>query len=194
MSYGKEERKLVYISSRLLDRMLYIVRGRGTSLKKLVEDAVSYYLQIYELNYELEEATEVLKALKMMKAVGAVFTPRAVLECMEKQSCSPQERIKKWHEVGKAYGIYIREKCAEPAKTLRSLLRILRWDLEEVSVDRDGNAYRIRCASSAFTEEDTANLVEFIKGALEGLNMKIIGLEAVRGVIVVRFLSPQTTG
>lgn len=193
MDRGKEEKKLIYISKNLIDRLNQLALSQGTTIRKLIDDAIIHYLKIAELGYEPGETIEILKALRTVKTLGGVYIPKLVLEHMENSSHSSREEVaRKWYEAGKIYGIYIREKEVDPIKTLNIFLKLLRWDLDDVAIDYAENLYRVRCASPSLTEEDTYYLAEFIKGVLEGLNMNILKIEFVRGLIIAKFtLSPN---
>lgn len=188
MSGEREEKKLVYVPKSLVDKLVEVARKSGTSISKLVEYSISHFLQVNELGYGFEEALETLRAFKYLKALGGVFTPKPVLECFESYVCTTrEERSRKWREVGKAYGMYLREKSKTPIKTLKAFLEACRWDLSEVDISNAGDLYRLRCVSPVLDEEDTAYLTEFLKGILEGLEAQIKGVESTRGLVIVEF-------
>ncbi|MEM0000068.1 MAG: hypothetical protein QXH02_00165 [Desulfurococcaceae archaeon] len=192
MSGEREEKKLVYVPKSLVDRLIEVARRSGTPISKLVEYSISHFLKVNELGYSFEEALETLKAFKYLKALGGVFTPKPVLECFESYTCTTrEEKLKRWREAGKAYGMYLRETSGSPVKTLKALLEVSRWDLSEVEVSDGGDFYKLRCVSPALNEEDTAYLAEFIRGILEGLDTQIGRVEFTRGLVIAEFAAPR---
>lgn len=193
MNGEREEKKLVYVPRSLVDKLIEVAKRSGTSISKLVEHSITHFLQVNELGYSFEEALETLRAFKYLKALGGIFTPKPVLECFESYTCTTrEEKLKKWREVGKAYGMYLRERSKTPIKTLKAFLEASRWDLSEVDVSNAGDIYRLRCASPVLNEEDTTYLAEFVKGILEGLNAQIREVESARGLVVVEFAIPHS--
>lgn len=197
MSGNREEKKLVYLSKSLVDELVKMARKHGTSIGKLVEDSVSHLLSLDELGLNLREALEILKTFKLLKALGGVFIPQYVLECFKEHSCASREdKLKKWYEAGRMYGVYLREKSEnnimQIIKQLRVFLNLSRWDLSDVSIIGNENSYKLCCTSIVLDEEDTAYLAEFIKGILEGLGAEISSLEYARGLIVVKFKATKT--
>ncbi|MEM2024765.1 MAG: ribbon-helix-helix protein, CopG family [Desulfurococcaceae archaeon] len=190
-SSGKEEKRLVYVSKSLVDRLLEEARRQGSSISKLVEDSIRSALQVMEMDYSLEKAVEVLRAFRLLKVLGGVFAPKPILECLEADTCTtPEEILTVWRSSGRAYGIYLREKSSDPIKTLTALLETSRWELGEVVIESTGKRYKLRLVSASLTEGETQSILEFVKGVLEGLNCSILGVESTRGIVLVEF-EPQ---
>lgn len=188
MSAPKEEKRLVYVSKSLVDKVMEEARRQGTSISKLVEDSIRYSLQVLEAGYSLDEALEILRAFRLLRVLGGTFTPKPVLECIESGTCRSREEIRaKWRESGRAYGIYLRERHNNPLKALRALLEASRWDLGEVTVERAGSNYKLRCVSASLSEEETLNILELTRGALEGLGCRIVSVETTRGIVLIEF-------
>ena len=184
----REEKRLVYISKSTLDRMLEAIRRKNTSINRMVEEALDLYLKLGELGYSSREALEILRAFKMLKPLGGIFIPKPVAEYMSNGCVSGDENLmRKWYEVGRAFGIYVKTLGQNPVELVEHLLKVLRWDLDDVVVECDGSSYRLRCASAALTEKETVSLAEFVKGILEGLQAHVDKLEVVRGIIVAEF-------
>jgi len=188
MSSEREDKRLVHVSKGLVDRLYSIALRQETTIRKVVEDAIKYYLEVNELGYSFEEAVGILRAFKMLRVFGGVFVPSPMLECLRSRSCdSRDQRARSWYELGKSYGIYVKGRYGESLKMLEALLKTMRWDLSDISVDTTGNSYKLRCASPMLSDEDTQYLAEFVKGFLEGLEARISRLEIMRGLLVVEF-------
>lgn len=188
---SKEEKRLVYVSKSLVDELVKLARKHSTSISKLVEDSVRYLVQVDQLELNLEEAVEILRAFKLLRVLGGIFIPQYLLERTGQQLAKPAEdKPKKWYEVGRAYGVYLKEMSPNPVRSLKAFLAVMRWDLSEVSISGNENTYKLCCTSLTMNEEDTAHFVEFIKGVLDGLNAEISKVECARGLIIVEFKIP----
>jgi hypothetical protein len=185
----REEKKLVYVSKSLVDKAANLARKKGVALSKLVEDSIELTLSLSELGYDAGEALEVLKSFKALKVLGGAYLPIHVLE-RARSLWREGDSLKAWYECGRTYGLYIREKSTEPLKTLKAFLEVMRWDVGEVSVEAiggQGGRYRLRYVCNNLSEEETAAVLEFVKGLVEGLGARLLSVEAARGLLLVDF-------
>lgn len=181
-----EEKKLVYISKSLIDRVTDIARKQGVSLTKIIEDSIRHFLELCELGYNTSNAIEILRAYKILRVLGGIYIPKPILECIENNTCG-ENILDRWREIGRAYGLYLKWKTINPVRTLETLLEVMRWDLSLVEADKKENTYRIKCVSPLLSENETNQIVEFIKGILEGINATSIKVNSVKGIILVEF-------
>lgn len=187
MSSAREEKRLVYAPKSLVDKAIEAAKRSGVALSVFVERSLSFALKTHDLGYDFDEALEVLRAFKLLKTFGGVFVPKHLYEYYAGNTGELKSELEKWHECGRLYGLYLRERAREPLKTLKALLEVSRWDLLEVILEEGGGKYKLKCASGMLTAEDTERLVEFVKGILEGIGAKLVSLEAMRGLVVVEF-------
>jgi hypothetical protein len=182
------EKKLIPVSVDTVNKATRLAKKKLTSISKIVEDAVDYAIKIEELGFNVEKAYNILKAIKTIRVLGGVFIPQLVSECSSSENCkSNRENIlKKWHESGKVYGTYLRD-TSNKAEVLGALLEVLRWDISEVQVDKEGDTYRIKCTGISMNDEETEYITRFIEGVIAGLACSLKSIEYIRGLIIVKF-------
>lgn len=185
----KEEKKLVYMSSSLVDAATSVSRKISIPLSTFVENSVKVALVLVEeLGFSLDYAREVLRVLKSLKVLGGSYLPRPVLEYVERSGAASRDKVaEKWYESGRLYGLYLRESGEDSLKTVKVLLETTRLDLSEVEIVSRGDHYILRCVSTSMTQSETENFVAFIKGLLEAMNFKLLSVEYISGLVVAKF-------
>ncbi|MEM2169784.1 MAG: hypothetical protein QW186_08310 [Candidatus Bathyarchaeia archaeon] len=182
-------KRLVYVPEELVDEALNIARGRGETISKFVEEAVQLAIQACGTGLSLEKAAEVLKVLQAHRVLGGAFIPQGALEFMIESvyKSSREELLKRWHEDGRLYGRYLRERFVDPVEAIKCFLEVTRWDLNEVYALKEGEDIKLGCVSTTLSLEATELLCSFLEGILRGLGCTIKSLECLKGMIIVSF-------
>jgi hypothetical protein len=187
MTLKTRGKKLVYVSEDIIDSIAEITKKRGESVTKFVEDMLRQAVTVDSLGFSPNDISEILEVIQVQRVLGGTFAPLEVLNYVS----GPEYSLKrdslqaKWYESGRLYGRYIKERSKSPIQTLRALLRVMRWDLNEVGVRQEEGIIKFRCVSTSLTVEGTAFLAKFIEGAVNGMGYKIILNEYMKGMIIM---------
>jgi len=185
LSKGK---KLVYVSEDLCEEAKKASRELGYSLTRFVESSVALGLSAAKLGYTPERASEVLGVLRAQRALGGAFVPQGVLSLIaEGPEGLREELLRASYEAGLAHGRYLREKSQDPVQSLKTFLEVTRWDLNEVEVEQEGRAFKLRCVSTSHTTRATELLAKFVEGLISGLGCQVQRIDWMRGIIVAEF-------
>lgn len=145
-------------------------------------------MRLEDLGYRIEEAAEILESVWSLRALGGVFTPQEVFECVVGDFCkSREELLNKWFESGVTYGKYLRDRFDNPLQKLKKFLETVRWDLSEVELRQENERIKLRCVTSTHTTKTTEPLARFIEGVMRGLGYNAIRIECLKGIIIAEF-------
>jgi hypothetical protein len=187
MTQKPRGKKLVYVSEDIVDSISEITRKRGESITKFVEDILRQGVKVEALGYAPEDIGEMMEVIQVQRILGGTFVPLDVLNFVSSSEySSPKERLEeKWHDSGKLYGRYIKERFDDPVKAFRAFLMVMRWDLNEIGLTQEGDSISLRCVSTSLSKEGTSLLFEFLKGALGGMGLRIIKSDCMKGMIIM---------
>jgi hypothetical protein len=187
MTLKARGKKLVYVSEDVIDSIAEITKKRGESVTKFVEDMLRQAVKVDTLGFSPDDVSEILEVIQVQRVLGGTFAPLEVLNYLSGPDYSQKgdQLQAKWYESGRLYGRYLKERSQSPIQMLRALLRVMRWDLNEVGVRQEEEVIKFRCVSTSLTAEGTAFLAKFIEGAANGMGYKIILNEYMKGMIVV---------
>jgi len=188
MSTGKGKR-LVYIPENLLEGAAIASRKRGESIGKFVEETLRQAIRVSSLDYDPEQATELLEVMQAHRILGGAFVPLDVLDYLTAKAYKDEKELlqAKWYESGRWYGKYIKEKFEDPVQALKTFLEATRWDLSEVEVKQTRELVRLRCVSTVLSAEATDLLSKFIEGAMSGIGYKTEKADNMKGMIALQF-------
>ena len=180
-------KKLVYVSEDIINGITEISKKKGTSVTKYIEDMLKQAIRVDGLNFSTEEMGNILEVIQVQRVLGGTFMPLDVLnyvsdQCFEK---ARDEIRLKWFESGKIYGKYLKERFSSPLKTFQVLLKVMRWDLDEVEIAQNTNNIKIRCVSSSLNYEGTDLLAKFIDGATNGMGYGAEKIDCMKGMIIM---------
>jgi len=182
----KRGKKLVYISEGILDEVAEISKKKGESITKYIEDLLEQAVRIDRLGFRSEELADLLEVIHVLRVLGANFVPLDVANpSIENES--EAVLAEKWYESGRLYGRYIRERFKDPVGVLNMMLRVIRWDLNEVAAVQDGQSVTVRCVSTSLTRVGASFLSKFIEGAMHGIGYSTISRDAMRGMVIISF-------
>lgn len=188
---GKEPKgkRLVYVPEDLVEDVLEISRGRGESVGKFVEEAVRLAIKANSVGLTPGKAAEALEVLQAQRVLGGAFVPQEALSFMVDTvyRAGREGLFAKWFEGGRLHGRYLKERFGDPVEALKCFLEATRWDLNEVDVFKEGEAVRLRCVSTALSVEATELLCKFLEGVVAGLACEIVGVECLKGMVVITF-------
>lgn len=186
-SLEKKSKKLVYISEALLDAIGEISRRKGASVTKYIEDLLKQAERIDRLGFDTEELADLLGMIHVHRVLGSVFFPQEVVNSTSFKSLTNDELLQKWYESGKLYGRYVREKFPDPLRMLQLMLRVMRWDLNEVEAVRTENLVTFRCVSTSLSNEGAEWLSRFIEGAMHSFGYRTLNGDRMKGLVVFTF-------
>jgi len=187
MEPGKEK-KLVYVSEDVVREALRVSSKKGLFLSRFVEESLKQAVKLEDLGYRIEDVAETFESVWSLRALGGVFVPQEVFECMTEDSCrSREELLNKWFESGVTYGKYLRDRFNNPLQKLKRFLESVRWDLSEVEFRQENNRVRVRCVTSAHTTKTTEPLARFLEGLMRGLGYSTLKIECFKGIIIAEF-------
>ena len=182
-------KRLIPIPESLLKGLMDASSKEGKTLNGYIAESLVQAVNISKTGKNLAEMVHYFELLQSQRASGAVFTPLTVFDFMSSQVFLSNERklLDLWFESGKWYGKYLREKFEAPVDAFADLLRVARWDINEVIIKKSRDAYKFNCTSTSLTKEATEMLLRFILGSLEGMNSKILKNEFMKGLILIEF-------
>lgn len=189
MRSGKEK-KLVYVSEDIVREAMRVSSKRGFFLSRFVEESLKQAVRLEDLGYRVEEVAETLESVWSLRALGGVFVPQEVFECLAEDSCrSSEELLKKWFESGVTYGKYLRDRFDNPLQKLKKFLETVRWDLSEVEFRQEDKKIKFRCVTPTHTTKTTEQLAKFVEGVMRGLGYSTAKIEYVKGIIIAEFMT-----
>ncbi len=182
-------KKLVYVSEPLLDAISAISKKKGESISKFVEDHLEEAVRAEEMGYDSGEIVGILESLQVQRVLGGTFVPLDALTQMCARSFLQEKELmlSLWFDSGKMYGKYIIERYAAPISTFLSLMKTMRWDLNEVAIREEKSMLKFRCVSTSLNENGTCLLSQFIEGAIVGMGFKVARKECLKGLIMIDF-------
>jgi hypothetical protein len=181
-------KKLVYVPADLLEDIITLTRRKGESISKFVEDNLKIAVKIENLGFPTQDIVKLLEVIQVQRVLGGSFVPLDVMSHISSSSSNLEERLlDKWYSSGKVYGRYMKDRFENPVETFESLLKTMRWDLNEVGIRQDSTAIKLRCLSTSLTDRDTEMLSKFIEGAMNGMGYSTEKRECMRGMILYEF-------
>ena len=186
-------KRLIPIPEHLLRGLMEACRKEGKPLNKYVEEALQQAVKLFETGQNLKGMVRYFEILESQKASGAVFVPLSVYDFLTRKvyATDKEDLIDIWFESGKWYGKYLSERFEDAVQSLADLLKVARWDLNEVNINEMDGKVKLRCTSTALTKKATKLLLSFIEGALSGMECKIVKSEFMKGLILIEFSCAQ---
>jgi hypothetical protein len=182
----KRDKKLVYISEGILDEVAEISKRKGESITKYIEDLLEQAVRIDRLGFRSEELADILEVIHVQRILGANFVPLDVANSAIENG-TEAGLGEKWYESGRLYGRYIRERFKDPVGVLKLMLRVMRWDLNEVDAIQEGQSVTFRCVSTSLTSPGASSLSRFIEGAMHGMGFSTEKVESMKGMVIGSF-------
>jgi hypothetical protein len=195
MTQKPRGKKLVYVSEEIVDAISEITKKRGESITKFVEDVLRQGIKVEGLGYPPEVIGEIMEVLQVQRVLGGTFVPLDVLNYISNPDNSQKKdgMEAKWHESGKLYGRYIKERFTDPLPKFKTFLGAMRWDLNEIGLTQYGDATTIRCVSTSLSSEGTRLLSEFLRGAMEAMGFRVQKVDCMKGMIIIDILPANTS-
>lgn len=190
MSEGaSKEKKLIRAPGDLVRKLNEASNREGKTLYSYISEIFEQAVRAYEMKRSLKEIIDGYEVLEIHKEAGTVFTPRDVMEYLvgkvSNESDETLERL--WYQTGRWYGIYLRERSDDSVEAFVRLLREGRWDLNDVTLNRNQEMLEFRCVSPFLSQERTLLIQKFMEGAMNSLGYKTQGHECFRGIIRMKF-------
>jgi hypothetical protein len=191
MTQKPRGKKLVYVSEEIVDAISEITRKRGESITKFVEDVLKQGVKVDSLGYTPEEIGKIIEVIQVQRVLGGTFMPLDVLNFISSSEYSSKKDglEAKWHESGRLYGRYIKERFNDPIEIFKSFLGVMRWDLNEISYSKEGDAISLRCVSTSLGIDGTRFLSEFLIGAVEAMGFRLLKSDFMKGMIILNLVS-----
>ncbi|XRH75204.1 MAG: hypothetical protein ACO0C9_06845 [Candidatus Methanosuratincola verstraetei] len=182
----KKGKKLVYISEGILDEVAAISKKKGESITRYIEDLLEQAVRIDRLGFRSEGLADLLEVIHVLRVLGANFVPLDVANSAIEDE-GDAGLSEKWYESGRLYGRYIRDRFKDPVGVLGLMLRVMRWDLNEVAAAQDGHFATVRCVSTSLTGPGASSLSKFIEGAMHGMGYRTEKIESMKGMVIGSF-------
>ncbi len=185
-----DEKKLIRAPGDLVSKLSEAANRQGKTFYSYISEILEQAVRAYEMKRSLKEIIDAYEILEIYKEAGTVFTPRDFLEYLVgKTYGEDKETLERlWHQAGRWYGVYLKERSSDSIDTFVRLLREGRWDLSEVTVKRNQETLEFKCVSPLVSQERTELIRHFIEGAMHSLGYKSEEKECFRGIIRLRFL------
>ncbi len=186
---GSRERKLIRAPGELVSKLNEAAHREGKTLYSYVSEVFEQAVRAYEMKRSLKEIIDGYEVLEVHREAGTVFTPRDVMEYLVgKVSNENDETLERlWYQTGRWYGIYLRERFDDSVEALVRLLREGRWDLNDVTLNRNKETLEFRCVSPFLSQERTLLTQKFMEGAMNSLGYKTQNHESFKGIIRIKF-------
>jgi hypothetical protein len=180
-------KKLISVPEDLIRDVAGVSKDKGSSMGKLVEDALKQTLRINQIGYDLKQVGDFFNVMQAQKVLGGVFVPSSVLDYLTETAYATQKEqlLAKWYESGQWNGKYLKEKFENPVEALGNFLKFSRWDLNEVEAKQDANSIKIRCVSTVLSNEGTELLCKFVEGVMTGMGYKTEKIDCMKGMIIL---------
>lgn len=194
MTQKAREKKLVYVSEEIVDAISEITKRRGESITKFVEDVLRQGVRVEGLGCAPESIGDIMEAVQVQRVLGGTFVPLDVLNFMSSpENTAMKDGLEaKWHENGKLYGRYIKERFSDPLDKFKKFLGAMRWDLNEIGYTQNEDAVSVRCVSTSLSNDGTRLLSEFLRGAMEAMGFRVLKVDCMKGMIIMN-LQPAGT-
>jgi len=186
---GSRERKLIRAPGELVSKLNEAAHREGKTLYSYVSEVFEQAVRAYEMKRSLKEIIDGYEVLEVHREAGTVFTPRDVMDYLVgKVSNENDETLERlWYQTGRWYGIYLRERFDDSVEALVRLLREGRWDLNDVTLNRNKETLEFRCVSPFLSQERTLLTQKFMEGAMNSLGYKTQNHESFKGIIRIKF-------
>jgi len=184
-----KEMKLVRAPADLVSKLSKEANRQGKTFYSYISEILEQAVRAYETKRSLKEIMDAYEVLEIYKEAGGMFTPRDILEYLIKKVYpEDSETLQQlWYQTGRWYGVYFKEKASNSVDSFIRLLREGRWDLNEVTVNRNQETLEFRCVSPLVSQERTLLIQKFIEGAMHSLGYKTQEKECIRGIIRLNF-------
>jgi chaperonin GroEL (HSP60 family) len=180
-------KKLVYVPEDLLEEVAKASRGRGETISRFVEEALTQAVRVNKAGYHPQQLAEYFEVMQAQKVLGGAFVPLEVLNYLTNKAYKEEKEqlSAKWYESGKWHGKYLKERFENPTQAFKAFLEASRWDLNEVEIKKEGEKVKVRCVSTLLTAEATELLAKFIEGAMHSIGYKTEKNDSMKGMIVL---------
>lgn len=181
--------KLVVLPEELVDKLRAITIRKGVSLTNFAAEALEQAIRMEDLGGKLEDAVDVFNLYNVSQAAGAVHVPRSNFNAMiaELYKVDHEGLLDIWREAGRWYGEYLRAMLGEEALAFFRSSLLVFWNLDEVSITRDGLMVTIKLVSFVMSLELTELLSSYILGVMSSLGYELMEEDGLRGLTTLRF-------
>ncbi len=185
-----EDAKLIFLPSRLVDRLKEVAEKHKVSLSSYTAEALEQTLRSDELGIPLADSVDMFRLMRVQQGSGAVYIPRYNLEYVLRQLYrdNEEELRRIWFEAGRWYGAYLRTKL-NGEDMLGFLERALHvsWNLDEVNIINDEVGVTFKFSSFNMDLESTALLIDYISGTMQSFGYDEQDRDYLRGLAILRF-------
>jgi hypothetical protein len=188
---AKRDKKLVMVSSDLLEKAMKIANKEGKTITTFVNDLLEQAIRAHEMKLNLRDCLELCELLEVEKKAGAVITIADTWRYLV-EKLYPKEKdalLERWRKAGEWYGKYLSTRFygQDQAEVFRRLLKSCRWELSEVDICKESGVLRVRCVAPSFSNEDTELFSKFLEGVASSMNYELMKEDSLRGIIYLEF-------
>lgn len=185
-----EDAKLIFLPSRLVDRLKEVAEKHSVSLSSYTTEALEQTLRSEELGISLSDSVDMFRLMRVQQDSGAVYIPRYNLEYIlrELYKDNEEELHRIWFEAGRWYGAYLMTKLngEDMLDFLEKALHVS-WNLDEVNINNDDVGVTIKYSSFHMDLESTVLLIDYISGSMHSFGYEEKDRDYLRGLAILRF-------
>jgi len=184
-----KKQKLIRAPNYLVDRLSEDASRQGKTLYSYVSEIFEQAARANEMKRSLKEILDIFEILEVPREAGAIYAHKDFLDYLLQKTFSEQgeELQRLWYHTGKWYGTYLGERFEKPLEIFLRLLQEGRWDLSEVTMNRDKGIVEFRCVSAFASQERSLLLQSFMEGALHSLGYRTQEKKCFKGIIRLKF-------
>ena len=190
VSASPKNAKLVVLPEELVDQLRAITIRKGISITNFAAGALEQAIRMEAIGGRLEDAVDMFNLYNVSQAAGAVQVPRSNFNAMISELYKEDKDglLNVWREAGSWYGEYMRAMLGEGALTFfRNSLEVS-WNLDEVTITRDGMLVKIGFVSFVMSFELTELLSSYIMGVMGSLGYELMERDGLRGLTTLLFM------
>lgn len=186
---AKGSRKLVPISSEILERIWTLSERVGKPGRVVLEEILDDGLKVYEKGYRLDEAVELLLVSLELKRIGFTLVPRKLFyNLLSKLSSEDFESLRgEMRKLGEWYGKVISIKYNGDFDKVKGMLKNMFWDATEVTVKSGSSNVEVTIISPEMPKRMLDLTTDFIESLMKTLGFKLKGSIVDLGIIDLKF-------
>jgi hypothetical protein len=185
-----KDKKLVWVRADILSRISRIANREGKTITTFVNEVLEQSVKVYDMKLTLTEVIELYMLTKMSREGGNLTVHRDVVKYLISKvyHSNREELMQIFRDTGAWFGKYMLARMGSEnlVEHLRQILYMSIWDVNEVYVDKSGNAISIRCVAPQLSAEETELLASYVEGMLYSMGLRQIEREVIRGIIMVK--------
>ncbi len=192
----KKGRKLILVRKDLLEKAASITAKEGRTMFAFTNEIFENAIKAHDMETTLEEIIELYSYIVLGKTVGLAILPSALIDYMlnELYRSDTEDLMAEARKSGVWFGKSLLVKFSKERvlNILQELIKKYIWHSLDLSITERDETVDLRCISPTLSQEKTQVISEFIKGAFDALNYKLVKDNCFRGIISMTFRLSST--